>query len=125
MKLVKFNTTTTYRHVPDFDYEKIKKDIEELRFKDQKVKVSYLNERPSDFNIIDVTLGDEVEVSDWYYNENKDREIEVSHCIKNYQENNQIQSYNVDDALKHYSDADIKIKKVKFFDLIKDLNTKK
>lgn len=125
MKLVKFNTTTTYRHVSDVDYEKIKKDIEELRFKDQKVKVSYLNERPADFAIIDVNLGDEIEIADWFYNENKDREIEVSHCIKNYQDNNELQSYNVDEALRHYADADVKMKKVKFFDLIKDLNNKK
>ena len=30
MKLVKFNTTTIYRHVSDVDYEKIKKDMEEF-----------------------------------------------------------------------------------------------
>lgn len=123
MKRVRFNVKTTYRHIDDAVYNDLCKNLEKLRFTDYTKYSAELVARQNQFEIHDIDISSVVDVSDWYYNINKDVTVEVNNSIDNYSNADGNHSFNLEEAKKHYTGY-TPIKTINLFDLIEDKKAK-
>ena len=123
MKRVQFNLKTTYRHIDDAVYGDLCKNLEKLRFTDYTKYSAELVARENQFEIHDVNIGDLIDVSDWYYNKNKDITVEINNSINNYSDGDGNHAFNLEEAKKHYAGY-TPIQTVNLFDLIDDKKAK-
>jgi hypothetical protein len=120
MHKVKFNVATTVHMIPDEVYLDHLKEMKEMKYKDfksfsQRIVVG------TEHAMLDIKIGDIVDVPNWYYEINKNRVMRVSNSFPKYRDKNgNLTPFDTEEAIKH-GDMDNPLdtmKTIKMFELV-------
>ena len=117
MKRVKFNLTTAVHMVPDEIYEARLEEFRKMRYEDPRKYREYIA-LGDEFPIINVKIGEIMEVPDWYYEKNKNITREVNNCVDWSKQDGKPVPYRSDEAARFGRETILK-KTVKKLELVK------
>lgn len=126
-KWVKFNCNTVFHNIPDDKLMGLKEEMLNLLKTNYKSYCERLGSEYSEFEQKLVKIDDEVEVPNWYYESYKDSVTDMPNSFDIYKAaDGTHRPFNMDEAVRHRQVKDVKetTRKVKLFDLIRDLDKK-
>jgi hypothetical protein len=127
-KLVKFNCATSFRNIPDSKYKAECDKMEALAEDDMKKFGEAIAYQKTKFMLVDVKMGDEVSVPDWYYDAHKDDLVTMPISFDKYTDRNGSRiPFEMYEAQKHgdVQNAQQCTKQIKRFELIEQVKAAK
>ena len=118
MKKVKFNVTSAVHMIPDEIYSKKVEEFKKMKYGNPTQYREYIM-MGDEFPIVNVAIGEVIEVPDWYFNAHKDRVVEIPHNSYFKYDNGTPMSFSSAEAKKWGIETILK-DKVKKFELIPD-----
>jgi hypothetical protein len=127
MKLVKFNVSTAFRNIPDSKYKAEVKKFETLREDSFDKWVEIMKSGHSKYDLVDVKIGQEIAVPNWYYDAHKNDEVNIGRSFDKYRDRQgNIIPFDVTEAKRHgdiaWDEKNITMKSVARFELVEDLD---
>jgi len=126
-KLVKFNVRTEFHNIPDDKYKHECDLMEKLEDEDWEKYARKLTSSRSKYQYVQVGIGQEVAVPNWYYDAHKDDKINMGLSFDKYRDaGGNIIPFNTAEAMRHgdLQNLDDTMQTVSRFELVKDLDSK-
>ena len=126
-KLVKFNVRTEFHNIPDDKYKHECELMEKLEDEDWEKYARKLTSSRSKYQYVQVGIGQEVAVPNWYYDAHKDDKINMCLSFDKYRDaSGNIIPFNTTEAIRHgdLQNLDDTMQTVSRFELVKDLDSK-
>ncbi len=129
MKLVKFNVSTAFRNIPDSKYDAEVKRFETLKEENFDKWVEIMKSGHSKYDLVDVKIGQEITVPDWYYEAHKNDQINIGRSFDKYRDQQgNIIPFDVKEAKRHgdiaWNEQNVTMRSVSRFELIENLYKK-